>query len=133
MEIEDRISAIGSGGARILVISFDTLDQVRDYRSRLNLGFPIAADVERTAYRAYGLIGASFLKTWHPKTLWRYVQLLRAGRNLQIPKKGSDLSQLGADFVVDTDGIIVYAHYSERPDDRPDVTEIVHAVVTQNR
>jgi len=132
LEVEDRVSTIGRGGTRILVISFDTLDKVREYRSRLNLSFPIAADVERTAYRAYGLTKASFLQTWHPKTLWRYVRLLRAGRKLQIPKKGSDLSQLGADFVVDADGIIIYAHYSERPDDRPDITDILNAVATQD-
>ncbi len=133
LEVEDRVSTLGKGGTRILVISFDTLEQVREYRSRLNLSFPIAADIARTAYDAYGLGKASFLRTWHPKTLWRYVTLWRKGRKIQRPGKGSDLSQLGADFVVDAHGTISYAHYSERPDDRPDIMEIVNAVVEQDR
>jgi hypothetical protein len=65
--------------------------------------------------------------------LWRYLTLWRKGRKIQRPGKGSDLSQLGADFVVDAHGTISYAHYSERPDDRPDIMEIVNAVVKQDR
>jgi len=133
LEVEDRLSTLGNDGTRILVISFDALDQVSEYRSRLNLSFPIAADIARTAYGAYGLEKASFLRTWHPRTLWRYVTLWRRGRKIQRPGKGSDLSQLGADFVVDADGTISYAHYSERPDDRPDIMEIVNVVVRQYR
>ena len=133
LEVEDRIATIDGTGNRILVISFDALDQVREYRSKLNVSFPIAADMARTAYDAYGLTKASFLQTWHPRTLWRYVMLWRKGRKIQWPKKGSDLSQLGADFVVERDGKIGYAHYSERPDDRPDIMEIVDAIVEQDR
>ncbi len=133
LEVEDRVSTIGRGDTRILVISFDALDQVREYRSRLNLSFPIAADITRTSYAAYGLGKASFLQTWHPRTLWRYFMLWRKGRKIQRPGKGSDLSQLGADFVVGVDGTISYAHYSERPDDRPHITEIINAVVNQDR
>ena len=131
--VEHQFSTINRGGTRILVISFDALDRVREYRSLLNLSLPIAADTARVAYMAYGLTQASFLQTWHPKTLWRYIMLLRKGRKLQWPKKGSDLSQLGADFVMDADGTISYAHYSERPDDRPDIAEVVTAVVIQDR
>ena len=133
LEVEDRVSTISRGGTRILVISFDALDQVREYRSRLNLSFPIAADIARTAYSAYGLGKASFLQTWHSRTLWRYFMLWRKGRKIQRPGKGSDLSQLGADFVVGVDGTISYAHYSERPDDRPHITKIINVAVNQDR
>ena len=132
-EIEGRLSTLSKDGGRILVISFDTLDQIREYRAQLNLSFPIAGDTARAAYKAYGLTQASFLQAWHPKTLWRYVRLLSKGRKFQWPKRGSDLSQLGGDFVVDADGTIVYAHYSERPDDRPKIAEVTNAVVVQNR
>jgi len=131
-EVEERLSAIGQVGTRVLVVSFDALDQVREYRSLLNLSFPVAADTARVAYKAYGLTQASFLQTWHPKTLWRYLVLLRKGRKLQRPKKGDDLSQLGADFIVDASGTISYAHYSVRPDDRPDISEVVNATVIKD-
>lgn len=128
-EIESELAAIRESGTRVLVISFDGLEEVRRYRSRLQVSFRVASDESRRAYRAYGLARASFLQTWHPKTLWRYVTLLRQGRKLQKPRKGSDLSQLGADFVVDASGRVAYAHYSERPDDRPAIAEVVRAVV----
>ena len=132
-EVEDRLSMIGGDGIRVLVISFDALPRVREFRSLLNLSFPVAADTARAAYKAYGLTQASFLQTWHPKTLCRYLVLLRKGRRLQLPKKGDDLSQLGADFIVDANGTISYAHYSVRPDDRPDIAEVVNAIAIQDR
>ncbi len=111
----------------------DALPRVRDYRSPLNLSFPVAADTTRAAYKSYGLTQASFLQIWHPKTLWRYLVLLCKGRKLQRPKKGDDLSQLGADFIVDANGTISYAHYSVRPDDRPNIAEVVNAITIQDR
>ena len=133
LEVEDQLATIGGNDTRILGISFDAVEQVSQYRSLLNLSFPVAGDITRAAYNAYGLTHASFVQTWHPKTLWRYVMLLRTGRKLQRPQKGSDLSQLGADFVVDADGTISYAHYSERPDDRPDIADVVNAVGIQDK
>lgn len=132
-EVQDRLSEIRNRGTHILVISFDGLDQVRKYRSLLNLSFPVAADTGRAAYRAYGLTRASFLQTWHAKTMWRYLVLIREGRRFRRPKKGDDLSQLGADFVVDAHGKIEYAHYGARPDDRPDIAEVIDAIVMHGR
>jgi len=128
-EIDSELAVIEGSGARILVISFDGHEEVRHYRLKLNVSFPVASDESRAAYRAYGLARASFLRTWHPKTLSRYVTLLRQGLKLQKPRKGSDLSQLGADFVVDADGRVAFAHYSERPDDRPAIADVVRAVI----
>lgn len=128
-EVEGAIATIAATGVRVLVVSFDGINEVVRYASSLNLSFPVASDDSRAAYRAYGLTSASFWHTWHPKTLWRYVKLLRQGRKLQKPQKGSDLSQLGADFVVDVEGRVAYAHYSERPDDRPDIADVVQAAV----
>jgi len=128
-EIESELAVIEGSGARILVISFDGHEEVRLYKSRLNVSFPVASDKSCAAYRAYGLSRASFLRTWHPKTLLRYVTLLRQGHQLQKPRKGSDLSQLGADIVVDADGRVKYVHYSERPDDRPAIADVVQAVI----
>jgi peroxiredoxin len=129
-EIAGELLAITGSGAQVQVISFDSLEEVVSYAESLNLSFPVASDEARTAYHAFGLTSASLWHTWHPRTLWRYVKLLRQGRKLQRPQKGSDLLQLGADFVLDPNGVITYAHYSERPDDRPDIAEIVQAVAT---
>ncbi len=57
----------------------------------------------------------------------------RKRRRLQRCRKASNLSQLRAGFMVDADPTIIYAHYSERPSDRPDIAEVVDAVVIQDR
>ena len=122
------LPAISGNGCKVLVISFDAAEKVSGYAASLELSLPVASDDSRAAYRAYGLASASLWNTWHPRTLWRYVKLLGRGRKLKRPEKGSDLSQLGADFVIGSDGDILYAHYSERPDDRPEIDEIFRAV-----
>ena len=35
--------------------------------------------------------------------------------------------------MVDADGTLSYAPYSERPDDRPDIADVFNAVVIQDR
>lgn len=127
-EIEGELAVISGNGTSVLVVSFDAADKVAGYAASLDLSVPVASDDSRAAYRAYGLASASLWNTWHPRTLWRYVKLLGRGRKLKRPEKGSDLSQLGADFIVGPAGDILYAHYSERPDDRPEIDEIVRAV-----
>ena len=133
LEVQDSLPTISEQGAQVLVVSFDTVEQLEGYRTRLKLTFPVAADPERVAYEAYGLTQGSLLHIWHPKTLWRYVVLRLKGRKLQRPKKGDDLSQLGGDFVVNARGEVVFAHYSSRPDDRPEVAAIMDAVSTHSR
>ena len=75
MEVQDSLPTISEQGAQVLVVSFDTVEQLEGYRARLKLTFPVAADPERVAYEAYGLTQGSLLHIWHPKTLWRYVVL----------------------------------------------------------
>ena len=133
LEVQDSLPTISEQGAQVLVVAFDTVEQLEGYRSRLKLTFPVAADPERVAYEAYGLTQGSLLHIWHPKTLWRYVVLRLKGRKLQRPKKGDDLTQLGGDFVVNARGEVIFAHYSSRPDDRPEVAAIMDAVSTHSR
>ena len=125
MEVQDSLASISSQGADVLVVSFDTVERLAGYRSRLQLSFPVAVDPERVAYHAYGLTRGSFFQIWHPKTLWRYVVLKRKGREIQRPIKGDDISQLGGDFVVNARGEVSFAHYCSRPDDRPTIAAIV--------
>jgi len=112
----------------VLVVSFARIDVIEALRAHLGLPFPIAADPDRCAYRAYGLLRGSVWRVWHPRVLWRYVVLLIRGRKLRRPARGEDLSQLGGDFVIGPDGSLQLAYRSERPDDRPSIDEIIAAI-----
>lgn len=115
-------------GAAVLVVSFGAPAAVDDFRVRTRLPFPIAADPDRRAYRAYGMLRGTAWRIWHPRTLWRYVQLRLAGTRLQRPADGEDLHQLGGDFVIDGSSILRFCHASARPDDRPSVATLLTAL-----
>ncbi len=107
------------------MVSFATPERTATFREATQASYDIGCDVERAAYGEYGLTRGSRWQVWHPRVLWRYVRLLWGGSKLLIPAKGDDLNQLGGDFVVDADGVIIYAHRSVRPDDRPPADELV--------
>ena len=111
-----------------LVVSFAAVERLADYRDHLALPFAVAADPHRRAYRAYGLTRGSLWQVWGPRVLWRYVCLLTRGRRLEVPRRGDDLAQLGGDFVVGSDGTLIYAHLSQSPADRPPVAELIRAL-----
>jgi hypothetical protein len=75
-------------------------------------------DPERRVYEAYEL-ERSALRSWNARTLWRYVQLLASGRRWRGIQ--GDSTQLGADLVLDSSGVVRLAHYSHDPTDRPSV------------
>ncbi len=84
--------------------------------------FPMLLDPEHRAYAAFGL-GSSVLAAWHPKMFLYYFRLLAKGRKL-MPVKG-DPYQLGGDFLIDQQGMVLFAHPSDDPTDRPSVSELL--------
>ncbi len=61
-----------------------------------------------------------------PKTVWEYVKLMTHGRLFRGIQ--ADPFQLGGDFVIDSNGIVRFAHRSEDPADRPAMDRLLQAV-----
>lgn len=90
----------------------------------LECPFPVLVDTDRTAYARWGLRRASFREIWLDPNVWRqYAQLLGGGERLR--GRGTDVRQLGGDFVVDGDGRLLYARPQHR-DDRPPVGRLLN-------
>lgn len=89
--------------------------------------YPLLLDPKRELYRALGL-ERSLLRSWNPRTLWRYLRYLLSGKELK-PIQG-DSSQLGGDFVFDAQAVLRYSHRSEDPVDRPPVDELLAALAS---
>lgn len=68
------------------------------------------------------------MRLWSLKTVWSYVQLMRAGRKWRGIQGDSD--QLGGDLIMDAEGIIRLAYRSQDPTDRPSV-EVILTVLNQ--
>ena len=92
--------------------------------------FELLLDPERKAYEAYRLERSVF-RSWNLRTLWRYVKLLASGRRWRGIQ--GDSTQLGADFIVDPNGVVRLAYYSHDPTDRPSVDHLLAALTDLQR
>jgi peroxiredoxin len=122
--VRDRLDDLAD--AEVALVTFTRARNLRGYRSRLGLPYPVLADETRAAYRAYGLGRGRWWKVWGPATLKAYARLVRKGARVERPTE--DTSQLGGDFVIDRQGRLAYAFRSTGPADRPSVDDLVAAV-----
>ncbi len=114
--------------ATVIVVSFEARDRVAGLQNRLHLPFVIALDPQRAGYRSFGLGRASLSRTYiHPDVVVFYAKALVRGR---IPHlhHGQDRRQLGGDFVLDREGVVLLAHPERGPEDRVPIGGIVRAV-----
>ena len=112
-------------GVAVVLVTFTAQRNLRGYRARLALPYPVLADEARVTYRAYGLGRGPLWRVWGPATVRAYARLVRRGAQMHRPSE--DTLQLGGDFVVGPDGRLVYCYRSRSPADRPPVDELVAA------
>ena len=110
---------------RIVVISFNRLEQARNWQDQTKIPFTLLLDPERKAYRAYGL-EYSLLRSRGLNVWQRYAQLILKGRTWRGIQ--GDSGQLGGDIIVDPNGHIRFAHRSHDPTDRPNIDALLAAL-----
>ena len=92
--------------------------------------FPVVVDQPRTSYRDWGLQRASLARVWLDPMVWvRYARLIVGGERLG--RLGRDTRQMGGDFIIDPEGIVVYARPQQR-DDRPAVGHLLQVIERQS-
>ncbi len=92
----------------------------------LEVPFPVLVDLQRRAYREWGLKRIPFWRLYLDPRVWlQYAKLLLGGERLR--QGGRDTRQLGGDFVVDRAGKIVYSR-PQQADDRPPVGVLMKVV-----
>ncbi len=109
-------------GTQVLIIGFQETQVSRQWLERSGVSFPFLMDLDREVYRAYGL-GRSIWRSWHPRNLWSYFKKMLAGQGL--PRITADPNQMGGDFIVDRNGVVRLAYFSDDPTDRPDVEHLL--------
>jgi len=118
-------ASLAAADVRVAVVGFASASRLEAYRSEHRIPFVCLADPAREVYRAYGLARGTLGAVFHPKTLGRYLDLLRHGWRPALP--ADDPMQMGGDFLVGRDGRLLLAHYSRHPADRPSVATILAA------
>lgn len=128
-EVQSRLAELNANEAKVLAVSFAPPEMASEYAADHALPFPIASDVDRSAYRAFGLARGERARVFRPRAIAHHLGLrLRGfspGRHQQ-----EDVYQLGGDFVVDREGRIALAHPSVAGDDRAPVAELLDALRT---
>jgi peroxiredoxin len=117
----DRFTA---AGLRVVLIGLGTPDDAYAFRYAFDLPFPALSDPAKNAYRAYGLLRVNILRDARLDTLQKYrAEQQQYGAQAVAP--GQDFLQLGGDFIVDTAGIVTFAHYALRISDNPTTDAIL--------
>ena len=106
----------------VLLVSFSDPGYAKMWLKESCPSFRLLLDPERVTYRTYG-VEHSWLRSWNLRTLWRYIQLLSAGRKWRGIQ--GDSAQLGGDFIIDTNGKVHMAYRSHDPTDRPSVINVL--------
>jgi peroxiredoxin len=114
------------GDARIAVVTFASVERLAAYRDHLELPFDVTADPDRTLYALLGAVRGTNRQVWSAGTLRMYVRLIRSGRRLQRPTE--DIHQLGADAVIDRNGILRYLSLPATPDARPSISTLINTL-----
>jgi peroxiredoxin len=115
-------------GAEVLVVSQARPERVAAFLREQPLPFPVAADPDRVAYRAFGLERTSWAAVLRPGVVLRYLRFLFRGWRPRPVGPGEDVLQLGGDFVLDGQGRLAYAYRSAEPTDRPTLEALLQAV-----
>lgn len=111
--------------AQVVVISFGSTFGAQAWLDEVEARFTILLDPSRAAYTAYGL-EYSLARSWSIKVWLEYARLMLSGRKWRGIQ--GDSGQLGGDFVVDSNGVIRFAHRSDDPTDRPSISQLLVAL-----
>ena len=85
--------------------------------------FDVLLDRDRTVYRAYQL-ERSRLRSRHPHVIWIYIKRWFQHGEF-YDSHGDDSTQLGGDFIINSEGILKLAYPSHDPADRPLVDDLL--------
>ena len=127
--MRQRYSEIQAKGADVVAVSFEPQERLAQLTRQLQLPFPILSDPEREIYTVYGLEQGNLLKIFSPMTIWTYLKHFARGRRYHRATGDqhapSDWRQLGGDFIVAEDGIVIHEHRGRTPADRPTVASLI--------
>ena len=109
-QIRNAYTSIQSCGGAVVVISQHDPDLTARYVQTYHVPFTALADPTRHAYQAFGVIEGTYWETAGPHAVAHQIKLSLQGNVMGLPRSVSASRQLGGTFIVDTNGIIQFAH-----------------------
>jgi hypothetical protein len=121
--LREKEELLSEHNVQIAVVTFEAGYFAQQYVRETGITWPLLIDEKRELYTGYGMLNASFLDIWGPKTWWVYLKEILKGN---MPKNSTgDISQRGGDVLIDPGGIVRLHHVGTGPADRPSVESIL--------
>ncbi len=116
-------------GANVVLIGLGTPERAASFCGDRQIPFTCVADPDVSAHRAFGLKRGSLRQVMGPQVYLRWAKA-RLISDMPFPsaKLGEDVLQMPGTFVVDTDGIVRYAHRNKDVTDNPANEEILEVL-----
>jgi peroxiredoxin len=129
VQLRDDRDRFEKAGAGVVLIGLGTPDRAAWFCEDKSIPFACLADPDKEAYAAYGLRTATVTEVLRAENALRYLRLnLSSETRQRAAKAGEDVLQLGGTFVVDTTGVIRYAHRNRHTGDNPPNDEVLDAL-----
>lgn len=133
MQLRDERDRFEQAGASVLLIGLGTPERAAWFCEEKSIPFACLSDPDQEAYGVYGLRKATLAELLRAENGLRYLRLNLNSETRQRPaKRGEDVLQLGGTFVVDTVGVVRYAHRNRHTGDNPPNDEVVAALEELN-
>jgi peroxiredoxin len=113
-------------GANVVLIGLGTPERAKWFCEDKEIPFICVADPDVSAHRAYGLRRGSLRQVLGPQVYLRWTKARLLG-DMPLPraKLGEDVMQMPGTFVIDTGGIVRYAHRNTDVTDNPPNEEVL--------
>jgi len=125
-QLRDAYAEFQKRGIAVVAVGVGSVQDAADLKAWLKLPFPVLADPEQAAYRAYGLGRGSVTQLANPKVFAAGFKAMREG-NKQVKATG-DPKQLPGTFVVDQYGMVRHAHPATHAGDLASVPSLLAAI-----
>jgi peroxiredoxin len=129
VQLRDDRERFEEAGANVVLVGLGKPDRAQWFCEDKHISFDCLADPEQKAYAAYGLRKAGLAEILRAENGLKYMRLqLKSETRQRTAKRGEDVVQLGGTFVVDTSGVIRYAHRNRHTGDNPPNDEVLAAL-----
>ncbi|MBL8077697.1 MAG: AhpC/TSA family protein [Anaerolineales bacterium] len=123
--------ALTEKGIRLAIVNHASPADTKAFYEKRPSSVILLADMDRTAYKAYGLYQGRFWQTWLSPRVWASNKRLAKtkGYKVELPPPGQDAYQMSGTFIIGTDGKIRLPYYYEDIADHPPVDLILHGIM----
>ncbi len=120
---------ITEAGLQVVAIGLGQPKYAERYCGKLAPSLTCLTNEEPELNHAYGLTRAGIFQLISPSGMRNGVRASRAG--FKQGKATGDVRMLPGTFVVDTNGVVLYAYYSDNAGDHPDIAELLAEMQVQ--